>query len=71
MPSQSFTQGQPHDRLEDASPRFQAAQFERADDAKDAYEITVFQRMLSATTGSLLTSLLGKKSQFPRSLTTD
>jgi len=58
MTSQDSHSGQPHDRLGEDFAEPQQTALDRGNVSKDAYEITVYQRMMSATLGSLLTSLL-------------
>lgn len=59
MAAARYTQGQRHDRIEEAQDdgRSEAKSAARLMDQN----ISLSQKMMSAVTGSLLTSLLGKK----------
>jgi solute carrier family 25, member 39/40 len=57
----AFAKGHNHDRVHDEFSTLPPALPAGTDDGVDpATEITAVQRMLSATSGSLLTGLLGK-----------
>lgn len=60
MPSQELVHGQRHDRLDEGTGRLIGVSEEQSTSDDGMTEITVWQRMLSATSGSLLTSLLGE-----------
>ena len=51
--------GQPHDKMAKASSRNQAVTAYKKDDAIPDPDISATQKMLSAVSGSLLTSILG------------
>lgn len=57
--------GQRHDRLVGNDGKVIAMKSIDTEDAADEPEISTSQRMLSATSGSLLTSILGKKLHTP------
>lgn len=55
-----YTEGQRHDRLPDISGGAATMTMKDADDLPPETDISASQKMLSAVSGSLLTSLLGK-----------
>lgn len=59
-------QGQRHDRIGNGTSKATIAMMSgsRGEEELDAVDISAGQRMLSAVTGSLLTSLLGKTPMF-------
>ena len=57
--NESYTQGQRHDRISDMSKTSTAAVTAQGD--ASSMDISAAQKMLSAVSGSLLTSLLGRQ----------